>query len=275
MGLIQVEDVLLLVGQDVVGEPGVELGQLLFDLGVALLGRPFESRAVSGELVVGELHQALLVRPQARRLQVFVHRGDALEQLAVLDDLRFPFRQPAGQRALELPKLRGGQVGTPNAVVDQDPLEGVPRPLQGLQGVLEGGGLRVGGDGLDLPQVLGDGRFQGRLQVRQVHPVEGGNASVGAGPLLKQRVLSFGFSGHRVSVHRRDGLGNGPRTGRSQSEHGGQGNGGDESIHGLVPRVGRGSSSQIVNTAPGLKLPEPVPRRGNQEVISTCSSSVS
>ena len=61
----EVEDVALLVGEDVVGEARVELGEALVDRGVALLRFAVERGAVAGEAVVDELDEAELVGPQA------------------------------------------------------------------------------------------------------------------------------------------------------------------------------------------------------------------
>src|SRR5690606_37754935 len=51
--------------------------------------------------------------------------------------------------------------------------------------------------GVDLGEVLGHAGFERGLKVFEVHPVEGGNAAIRAGPFLKEWVR-LGAGRHRV-----------------------------------------------------------------------------
>ncbi len=84
--LAQIGDVVLFVGQHIVGELRVQLGQTRLDLGVALGFRALKGRAVAGEAVIGQLNKTLLVRAQRRHFLTVMDGLDAGEQVLVLGD---------------------------------------------------------------------------------------------------------------------------------------------------------------------------------------------
>ena len=82
----QVGDVFFFVRQQIVGEAGIELGQLLVDGGVTVLGLPLEGGAVAGKAVIDQFDQALLVGTQTVDLVAFINGADPGEQFIVLPD---------------------------------------------------------------------------------------------------------------------------------------------------------------------------------------------
>ena len=141
----EVDGVALLVGEHVVREAGVQLGELLLDRRVALGGRALERRAVAGEVVVDHLHEPFLIRPQ-RVGAALVDRSDTSEERAVLRDLRAELGELRGHLLLDLAELRGGEVPLPDAPVLHDPFEVPAGALERHDRVLEGGRLGVGDD---------------------------------------------------------------------------------------------------------------------------------
>ena len=206
----QVGDVALLVGQDVVRELRVELGEALVDRRVALLGLALERGAVAREAVVGQPDETLLVGAQRLHLLTLVDRLDALEEGLVLGDLGAELGQAGGHLLLDLAELGRRQVRGPDAVVGKDPLQVAAGPFHGQDGVLESRWLGIGDDGVDLLELPRHTGFEGGLEGGEIHLIERRNAAVGAGPFGEEDVVLGRGRGHRlVALRGRIGAGGG------------------------------------------------------------------
>ena len=183
-----------LVGEDVVREAGVEFREPLVDRRVAVLRRALEGGAVAGEAVVDQPDEALLVGPQGALLRTRLDRPDAREERLVLRDLRAKLGELRGHLLLDGAELGAGAVRGPDAPVGEDPIEIAAGALEGLDGVLEGRGLGVGGDGVDLFEVTRHAGLESGAHDAEVHPVEGRHAAVRSGPVREQDVALHGRS---------------------------------------------------------------------------------
>ena len=193
--LVEEEDVLGLVGEQVLAELRVEHGQPLVDLREPLLGRGVELGARADEVGVVEPGQALLLGGELRGVPRLVDGGDALEELLVLRDLVGEGGQLRGHLLLDLLEVRRAHGPAVDAEDRSHAVEGATRALEGGQRVLEGRRRGVVRDLVDLGQLLGHGRVEGGLEVLDLHLVEGRDAPVGSGPRRQQRVLHGGLRG--------------------------------------------------------------------------------
>ena len=194
--LAQIGDVVLFVGQHIVGELRVQLGQTRLDLGVALGFRALKGRAVAGEAVIGQLNKTLLVRAQRRHFLTVMDGLDAGEQVLVLGDFGREGGQHRRHLTLDLTEFRRAQVRRPDAVIDEDAVQGLASPLHGDDGVLERRRFGIVGDLLDLGAVAFHADFQRFTQIAQVHLVKGRHAAIRAGPFGRQRIGGFRLIGH-------------------------------------------------------------------------------
>ncbi len=157
---------------------------------------------------MNERDQPLLVGAQGLHFVALVDCADAVEEGGILDDRVVVLGQPGGYLLLNLPKLGGREVGTPDAVVFTHPVQSTARALPGLDGIGKGRRLGVAGNGVDLCEFLGHGDLHRGPEVLQVHAVESGHPSVGAAPLSQQDVLlcrglslpGLGIGGHCVGL---------------------------------------------------------------------------
>ncbi len=183
------EDVPLLIREHVLREARVELRQTLVDLGVTLPGRARQRRSVVREAVVHELDQAQLVGSEARRVATLPHGADPREERRVLHDLRSVLGELRRHLRLHLTEFRRREVCAPDVEVSLHPIEVAPRPFQGGDRVLESRCARIARDRVDLLEVDLHPTQERGLQRVELHPVEGGHASVGTGPGREERVL--------------------------------------------------------------------------------------
>ena len=216
-------DVAGLLGEDALAEGGEERGQPLVDGGHPLLGGGVEPGAGAHEGGVLQPGQPLLLGVEAGGLARLVDGGDAGEELLVLRDLVAEGGQPGRHGQLHRLVLGGGEAGAPDAEDARDPVEGPAGALQRRQGVLERGRGRVGGDGVDGPELLGHAGLQGGLEVGHLDRPEGRDAAVRAGPGLRDGVQGGGVLGCGGRRGRRDGLG---RERGGECDCGGEGHGG-------------------------------------------------
>ena len=193
--LVEEEDVVRLVGEQVLAEPRVERGQPLVDLREPLLGRGVEPGARADEVGVVEPRQALLLRGELRGVPRPVHRGDAREELLVLRDLVGERGQLRGHLLLDLLEVRRAHGPAVDAEDRSHAVEGAARAFERGQRVLESRRCGVVRDLVDLGQLLRHRRREGGLEVLDFHLVEGRNAPVGSGPRRQQRVLHGGLRG--------------------------------------------------------------------------------
>ncbi len=186
VGLLQVEDVAALVGQQVLAELCVEARQLLVDGGDPRLGGGGEPGAALHPVDPVVPGQLLLLRRQARGLARLVDRVDAGEQAGVLADPVLELGDLGVHHLLH--RLHVGVVfrGAPHAVKRHHPAERLARPLLGYDGVVEGGRGRVAGDGIDLRQVLAHALLKRRLEGGDLHLGEGRQAAVRPAPGREQ-----------------------------------------------------------------------------------------
>ncbi len=136
---LEEQDVVVLVGEDVLAELRAEAGEALVDLGDALLGLGREGRAGADEVGVVEPGETLLLGGEAGRLPRGVHGGDPLEELRVLGD---PVAEGGElRRHLRLDGLELGGVHrrAPDAVDVDHLLEDAVGALERGDRVLEGG----------------------------------------------------------------------------------------------------------------------------------------
>ena len=183
-----VMDVVFLVMQKIGREGGVELGQTLVDRGIALGGCAFQRRAIAGEAIIGQLHQALLVGAQGRHFIAFIDGADAGEERGILGDLRGEGRQARGHLGLDGAEFRRRHVGRPDAPIAEDIAERLAGPFHCDDGVLEAGRLGIIGDGIDLGEIERHALFEGRLEVVKAGGIEIRHTAERAGPFREQRV---------------------------------------------------------------------------------------
>ncbi len=183
--LVQKEDVGLFVTEHVFRKTGMKLGECVLNLGVACLGLAFEGGAVAREPPVNQLDDALLVGTKSAAivgLGGLMDGCNATEQCLVLHDRGAMCGQLGRHLCLHGAKLGRRAVGAPDAEVGAHPRHRIAGPFHGHDRVLEGGGVGIGRDGLDLSQVFGHGGIKGRLEVGQLHAIECWDAAVVAAP---------------------------------------------------------------------------------------------
>ena len=190
LGLLQEQAGALLVGEDPGAEVGVQPGQPALDGGVAHPRGPLERRALPGEALVNELHEATLLGRPVRG--VCEDLSDPLEQAAVLGDRRQVVRPSRRDPGLHRAKRRARQAVAPHREVLLRALHGGAGALHRDDRVVEGRGGRIRRDRVELPEVGGERFAHGRFQPLEVHPVERGHSPVRSDPLIQQRVRSHG-----------------------------------------------------------------------------------
>ena len=187
--LVEVRDVAFLVGQYVVRKRGMQPGQFLVDLRVAVLGLVIEGGAIAREAIVDQPDQALLVGPRGFHLFAAVDRLDAGEQGFVLGNLGVERCQFRRHFLLHLARLRSRTVRPPDSPVGEHAPEVSPGALERQDRVVESRRLGIRGDHIDLVEMYRHADFEGRLEVFDPHPVERRYPSVGTGPLFQKHVL--------------------------------------------------------------------------------------
>ena len=192
-----------LLGEEVLAELRVERGELLVQIGKTLLGGIVELRAGARERRVVEPEQPLLLRIEAEPIARLVHRGDAREEPAVLEDLVVEGGELRCHLGLDGLDLRVVHRRGVDAVDGADPIESQAGPLHRDDGVLERRGVRALGDAIDLLQVLGHCGFQRRCDVLDLEFPEGRDPAVRARPGHEQRIVRVGRLGHRLVRRRR------------------------------------------------------------------------
>ncbi len=282
-GLVDGQELVGLVGQHVLAEVGVELGQPLVDLRHPGLGRRVEAGAGAHEIGVFEPGEALLLGGPLGLVGRVVERFDALEKLLVLGDLVAEGGHLG--RHLAFDRLQLGIAH--GAAVDPEeglhPAVALAGALELAEGVLEGRRRRVAGDLLDLGQSLLHRQLERRLEVRHLDLVERREAAIGAGPLGEQGiVLRLGgrrrgaFRALGGSLARRGGAGalrQGQKAGETNrqiqeagagklvhgagfSESGWMGGGGQQRIHAatlILPSSTRRQAGESATRRAGLK----------------------
>ena len=188
----------VLVGQQVLAELGVEAGQFGVDRADTGLGFGRELSARAHEVAVVDPQHALLFRRQLGLFRRIVDRLDAGEERGVLVDLVTVGRQLGIHLLLDRLELRRAHVRAPDAVIGLNVVQHPAGVFQRADGVVEGRRGLVGRDRVDLGQVLGHGRFQGRLEVGDLDLVESGHAAIGADPLLGHRIVGLGHCEARI-----------------------------------------------------------------------------
>jgi len=190
----------LLLLEDVLPEFGVQPGQLLIELGEASFRYVVELGAGADEVRVAQPEQALLLRSESELIPRRVDRGDAREELAVLND---PIAEGSELGLhLGLDRLDFGVVHRPGVdrVDRRHPVQCVAGALHRRDGVLEGGGRGVGGDAIDLGEVFVHCRLERRLDVGDLESPERGNPAPRPRPGGKQRVFGVRPVGSHFGV---------------------------------------------------------------------------
>ena len=171
-----------LLVQDILAEAGEQLGQPLVDgLDPRLAGRVGAGSAAD-ELGPGEPGEALLLRGQAGLAAPLVDRFDPLEKPGVLGDLIGECGQPGHDLGLDpghVAQLEGAGVDLEQGA---QPLQHPPGPLQGGDGVGEGGRAGIAGDPQDPSPLVGHGPLESGRERLGVHPGPGRDPAEGPPP---------------------------------------------------------------------------------------------
>src|SRR5262249_31429340 len=116
-----------------------------------------------------------------------VNRVNAFEEWFVLRDLIIEARQLRGHLALHHLKVGARHRAGPNPVYGGDPIQSTAGLLQRDDRVVEGGRRANARDVIDLGKVLSHGRFQRRLEHRDLNFIERRHAPVRAFPFREQQ----------------------------------------------------------------------------------------
>jgi hypothetical protein len=184
----QHEELVGLVLQQVLAEARVEPGEPLVDGRQPHLGGGVEPRAGAHEIGVDAPGEAALLGRQARRVGRRVRRLDAPEERRVLRDAVGERREPRCHAALHRLELGGAHRRAPDTVGGAYPVERAPGALQRGDRVVEGRRRGVGGDAVDLGELLGHRGLERRLEVADLDAVERRHTAVRPGPAGEQRV---------------------------------------------------------------------------------------
>ena len=176
------EELLGLVGQEVLAEARVESGELLVDLGEARFRLGVELSARTDEVRVVEPREALLFGRPLRLVGRVVDRLDAAEQRLVLRDLIVDGGEARGHLALDRAELRPVHRRAPDAVTLATRVSVRPARSKAATVFSKVGGGVVVSDPLDLREVLGHRGFERGLEVRDLDAVERRHAAVRAFP---------------------------------------------------------------------------------------------
>ncbi|MNE29045.1 hypothetical protein D3C80_1225130 [compost metagenome] len=182
----------LFVRQQVAAEGGEFLRQFLADLADPDAARWRQFGAAADEVGAVQPDDALLLGRQVRRLARRLDRLDAGVEGGVLVDGVGMGGEQGLQFGLDGAELGRGQAGRQDAVEGPRPLQRAARGLIGGHGVVEGRGGPVGGDAVDVGQLVLHGLDQGGLQVLDLDLVPRRNAAVRAGPGSIGRVAGQG-----------------------------------------------------------------------------------
>jgi len=143
---LQVQHVVVLVGEDVVAELGEEGGEALVDLGDAQFGLRVELGALADEAAGHDRHEALLLLGELGLVGGVVNGLKTLEEFLVLRDLVGKLGDPRGHLLLNHLELLRREVAAPDLEEGVHSVELTAGILEGGEGVLEVRGCRVVGD---------------------------------------------------------------------------------------------------------------------------------
>ena len=194
LGALKHQKAVLLVGEDVLAEGGVEARQPLVDLGQAMLLGVGKPGPLPLETLVDDEGQTLLLRRQTGGFAGLVDRPDPLEQGAVVEYLVPEGRQLRRRLALHLLHRRVIEGRGEDRHQRRCVAVVAPGPFIGFQGIGEGRRRRIGGDPLDLGAVARHGGLEGWREMGCLDPAEGRRPATGTAPRGEHGVV--GDIGH-------------------------------------------------------------------------------